>query len=248
MRVSLMLLLMIFSVSSYSQEKIVSAVSTDFPDGLHTQILHYLAEQLHTQADISTMPYARRLLELDSGDLDLMVGVSNTAPIGENVIRLQPAYESLSIAIFVLAGNENRFNTMESIQSHTIGVTRYTSRQTILGNMPKENIVPAHSLEQKIDLLLKHRVDSFLHVKQSTILTLEELELTNNIVLADYQPPKEYEQHIAINRNSWLWDHKDQIEKIIKNGIAKGDFAELRKRYYAQKRSGEDSELPIVHR
>lgn len=236
------------SAPSFSEEKIVSAVSTDFPEGLHTQIVHYLAEHLNADTDISLMPYARRLIELDSGDLNLMVGVSNTAPIGEHVIRLLPAYESLSIAIFVLAGREHEFNTMQAIQQHSIAITRYSSRQTILSSMAEENIVPARSLEQKIDMLLKHRVDSFLHVKQSTVLVLEQLGMTDNIVLADFQPPKEYEQHIAINKDSWLYAHKDKLENIIKAGIANGDFAELRKRYYAQKRSGDEAELPIVHR
>lgn len=226
------LLLMLLSWSAHGKEVLRSAVSDNFPDGLHTYYLAYLANKLDVESEIGTMPYARRLLSVDNGTLDIMVGVSNTAPIGDNTLRLDPAYESLSVAIFVLAGNESSIDSINSFQQHIVGVTRSSSRQSVLENVPESHIVSVESIEQKIDLLLKGRIDSFLHVKQSTLTTLITQGLYTKIRLATFQPPQEYEQHVIINKDSWLYTRKDELEKIIRDGVANGDFAHIRHQFY----------------
>lgn len=226
------LLLVLLSWGAQGEDVLRSAVSTNFPDGLHTHYLAYIANKLGVKSEVATMPYARRLLSVDNGTLDIMVGVSNTAPIGENTDRIEPAYESLSVAIFVLAGNESTINSIDSFHQYNISVTRNSSRQTILQHIPDNHIIPAVSLEQKIELLLKGRIDSFMHVKQSTLTTLITQNLYTKIRLADFQPPKEYEQHVVINKNSWLYQRKGDLEQIIRDGVAKGDFAHIRYRFY----------------
>ena len=70
------LLFGIVSWGVYGNDVLRSAVSTNFPDGLHTQYLTYFADKLHVPSEIGTMPYARRLRSIDNGTLDIMVGVS----------------------------------------------------------------------------------------------------------------------------------------------------------------------------
>ena len=226
------LLVGIVSWGVHGSDVLRAAVSTNFPDGLHTQYLIYLADKLHVNYEIGTMPYARRLLSVDNGTTDIMVGVSNIAPIGSNTERLNPAYESLSLGIFVLAGNESTIQSIDSFDHLTIGVTRNASRQSLLKHVPDDHIVPAVSLEQKIDLLLKGRIDAFLHVRQGTFSRLITENLYNRIRPAHFQPPKEYEQHVAINKDSWLYLHKAELEKILRDGLANGDFAHIRHRFY----------------
>ncbi len=229
------LLFGIVSWGVYGNDVLRSAVSTNFPDGLHTQYLTYFADKLHVPSEIGTMPYARRLRSIDNGTLDIMVGVSSVAPIGSNTERLNPAYESLSLAIFVLAGNESTIQSIDSFDHLTIGVTRNASRQSLLKHIPEEHIVPAVSLEQKIDLLLKGRIDAFLHVRKSTFSRLITENLYSRIRPADFQPSKELEQHVAINKDSWLYLRKAELEKILRDGLANGDFAHIRHRFYQAK-------------
>lgn len=213
---------------------IKSAVSPEFPEGLHTAYLRYIAEQLNTQADISLIPYARRLRELNRGGIDMMVGVSNTAPIGDHVIRIEPAYESLSIAIFTRRNYPDRIDSIAALKQLPIAITRSSSRQTILSQFDESLIVETNDIEQKIDLLLKKRVDVFLHVKQSSLLKLEDLGLLDSVRFTHFQPARDYEQHIAISRFSWLWEYRHQIETVVTQGIKNGDFSKIRRQYYAR--------------
>lgn len=237
-RIRIVILILLLSVMPSAQALVIqtikSAVSPEFPDGLHTAYIRYIAAQLNTQTDIALIPYARRLRELNRGGIDMMVGVSNSAPIGDHVVRIDPPYESLSIAIFTRTDYPDKIDTMAALTKLSIAVTRSSSRQTILSQFDEHLIVEANDIEQKIDLLLKRRVDVFLHVKQSSLLKLEDLGLQDEIRLIDFQPPKDYEQHIAISRFSWLWDYRHQIENVIKRGITNGDFALIRRQYYAR--------------
>lgn len=223
----------LFSWHSFAAPTLSSAVSGNFPDGLHARYIQYFSEQLGAQADIVLMPYARRLIELDDGTIDLMVGVSETAPVGAQTVLLQPAYDSLEIGIFVLAGNESNFTVADDLRKRLLSLTRHANSDAIIDNIPAEHIVPARSLEQKIDMLLKGRIDGFLHVAQSTSRKLNELGLTQKIVPATYQPPQSYRQYVAINTSSWLYDSKEELERIIRLGLANGDFNRIRQRYYA---------------
>ncbi|MBR9792078.1 MAG: transporter substrate-binding domain-containing protein [Gammaproteobacteria bacterium] len=229
-----LLLLLLLSANTHAAKQLKSAVSGNFPNGLHAHFIKYISEQLNVEADIAHMPYARRLIELDDGSIDMMVGVSGTAPIGSHTILLKPAYDNLNIGLFVLAGNESLFAKADDMRKHLLSLTRHANSDAILSEIPAAHIVPARSLEQKIEMLLKGRIDGFLHVTQSTELRLRELGYTNNITQADYQPPEAYKQYIAVNNRSWLYAHKAELEAIIANGIANGDFQTIRRKYYAE--------------
>lgn len=228
-----LLLLLLITFNTHAAKQLKSAVSGNFPNGLHARFIEYFSNQLGVEADIVQMPYARRLLELDDGSIELMVGVSGTAPIGNQTILLHPAYDTLNIGLFVLAGNETLFSEAEDMRKHLLSITRHANSDAILTAIPIEHIIPARSLEQKIEMLRKGRIDGFLHVAQSTDLRLEELGLRHEIVSASYQPQQVYQQFVAINTQSWLFEHKAKLEAIIVRGLASGDFKNIRRDYYA---------------
>ncbi|GGF61964.1 substrate-binding periplasmic protein [Alteromonas lipolytica] len=213
-----------------------SAVSGDFPEGLQTQFIRYLSAKLNAEAVISTMPYARRLIELDDGSLDLMVGVSTSAPIGGHTVLIYPAYDSLQLGIYVLKGNENSINQAQDLRQHILSLTRYADSDAVLQDIPESHIVPARSLEQKIEMLLKGRLDAFIHVAPSTNLRLQQMGLATQIVPAAYQPSLELKQYVAVSKKSWLYQHIAKLESIISQGVANGDFAAIRREYYAKPR------------
>lgn len=227
------LLLLFVTLHAHAAMQLKSAVSDNFPAGLQTRFIEYFSQQLGAEADIGYMTYARRLIELNDGNLDMMVGVSRNAPIGEHTVRLRPAYDRLKLGLFVLAGNEELLVQPEDITKRLLSLTRHAKSEAIFDLIPPENLVPARSLEQKIDMLLKGRIDGFFHIAPSTSLRLKELGLTEKIVPAIYQPTHVYEQFVAINTNSWLFAHRAALEAIIESGIANGDFDKIRHDYYA---------------
>ncbi|MDC8832042.1 substrate-binding periplasmic protein [Alteromonas gilva] len=228
-----LVLLAIVSSSVLAGPKLRSAVSPEFPTGLHYELIHYFAEKLDVPADIVLMPYARRLIEVNDGSIDLMVGVSMDVPIGEHIQRIEPPYESLKVALFVRADKADQLTSQADLRQLSIGVTMRSNIQSLFTEIPVDKTVMLPSIEQKIEMLMKGRIDGFTHIQQSTEVKLDELGLQHAITLANYQIDQVFAQHVVINKDSWLWQHKSRLEDIIKAGIACGDFAKIRQRYYA---------------
>ncbi|NVK58078.1 MAG: transporter substrate-binding domain-containing protein [Alteromonadaceae bacterium] len=227
-----LVVLLVLSTSAVAQPKLRSAVSPDFPVGLHYELINYLAAKLDVPADIALMPFTRRLLELNNGSIDLMVGVSMDTPIGEHTQRMSPPYESLNVALFVLSENADRLSTKADLKLLNIGMTMRSSIESIMIGIPQNRTVQVPSIEQKIEMLIKGRIDAFTHIQQGAERKFKELHLQNRITLADYQIDHVFEQYVVINKDSWLWPHRSRLEYIIKTGVANGDFASIRRRYY----------------
>lgn len=90
-----------------------AAVAEEFRHGLHSKYLKYFAEKLNMTLELSTMPFARRLLQIEHGQLDLIVGIQKTDERQDEFIYIMPHYESLSYRIFTLQENHQSIkNTM----------------------------------------------------------------------------------------------------------------------------------------
>lgn len=234
MKALFIMVLLLLSSGVYA-EKLVSAVSPEFPDGLQAQYIKYIARELRTELKILEMPYARRVRELEQGTIDMMVGVSNFLPLdGTAVARLHTPYESLAISLYV-AKDAPDIATVEALNHAIVAVTRHTSKVDIYAQIADENRVEVSSLQQKIELLLKGRVQAFFHVQESAELFIDDMTLREKIKRATLQPSQKFEQYIAINKHSWLWDHKDEIAEIVEKGVAEGTFLAIRTQYYARK-------------
>ena len=60
------------------QPVIRAAVAEEFRTGLHSKYLQYFADILNVTLELSTMPFARRIAQIKSGELDLIVGIQKT--------------------------------------------------------------------------------------------------------------------------------------------------------------------------
>lgn len=188
---------------------------------------------MEMKLDIQPMPFARRLKQLELGKLDLLVAVIEREQQDSNLIYLQPSYEKLASSFFILKQNQHRLTAPSDLQSLVIGITtnaKYFSEFQQIEDLTK---LPVTSLEQKIKLLQKGRVGTFIHYEQSTLATLEEMGLSEQIVLADYQP-QAYEKHyFVITEQSRLFAAKDKLEAIIAEGVLQGDFNRIRTDHYS---------------
>lgn len=221
------------SSMSFAQPMIHSAVSEQFPEGLHSQLIQYVARHLDVEVTISTMPYARRLMALENGTIDLMVGISGRANIGPNVYRIEPPYETISASVFTLTHNLAQFNDRNV--NATLAITRFSNKAAIYEQLPNIKLVSIETLDQKIEMLLKGRIGAFLHVHQSA---MSKIKATNNgerIKPVELALIKAFGQYIAVNKNSWLFNRKEDIKAIISTGIRKGHFKSIRETFYANR-------------
>lgn len=215
-----------------STDIIRSSVSPEFPDGLHKKYLDFLATQLDKTLEVYPMPFARRLLALRQGDIDLMVGLKGSHEENEDFIFLHPSYEKLGVAYFVLKEHLHTLKSEGDLKMLLLATTidgEY--RKTLEGRGLR--IAPVTNLQQKIDMLMSSRVDAFVHFFGSTTATLKKMQLSEVIVPAIYQPQETREYFVAISLKGGALPYKERLEEIISRAIRDGVFETIRKEHYA---------------
>lgn len=137
-----------------------SSISPEFPQGLHAKYLALIANEMDLELSIVPMPYARRVLALRNGQIDIMVGFRERIDTNNEITYISPHYEELKTAIYVLAKNHHKYQSNEDLNGVTMGTT-IGSKPNIRSNFINSiglNLVRVTSLEQKIEMLLKELI------------------------------------------------------------------------------------------
>lgn len=221
---------LLFSTTSTLALPVVRAsVSPDFPNGLHSKYLTYLCKQLDVELSIEPMPLARRLKELRKGNLDLLV---LSRMDSRDLIYLQPAYESLRTGLFVRLDDQQKLSDFASMQTFKVGYSIGTKLFPRFDQDTGLQKVAVSSLQQKILLLEKGRIDAFLQAVQSTQQQLIKMDKHTEIVKARWQPQYQRDYHFVISEKSELYAHRQRVITIIKQALTTGQFAKIRQQYY----------------
>lgn len=228
----LSLLINSYSLADESATIIRSSVSPEFPDGLHYKYLKYVANKMDMALNIYPMPFARRLRSLETGEIDIMVGVRRVQSKEYDFVFLEPHYEVQSVSLFVRQAEVERFQSDDDLRGSTIGVTNNGTLINEWGFYNGIKIVEVSRLSQKIGMLLKGRLDGFSHFEKSTLDMLADLESFELVKKARYQPPISFEYYFAISSQSELIGQVDALEQVIKTGFDSGHFAKIRAAHY----------------
>lgn len=230
----LALLFLTFSGSANHLKQIKSAVAPEFVNGLHAKYLAYIADKLDMSLVINPMPFARRLQEMRTGNIDIMVGLVKTESREDEFYYLQPSYESLSFKFYSLKENKALISEYSDLANLVVGINRHS---VYFEQFDKDQAivkVNASGLENNIQLLLKKRVDVFIHYQQSTEPLLAKLELADQIVTTEFQVDNLVDHYITISKKSPLVNYREQIEKVIADGVANNDFVKIRLAHYQE--------------
>ncbi len=179
------------------------------------------------------MPFARRVASLRSGEINLMVGLKSLhKEVGFEFIR--PSYETIQSKYFIRAEDIEKFSSIEAFNHANAAFSiddnkMLTEAQTIF-----DGIVKVTSLEQKIRLLLKGRVDTFIHFESSARYMIKILGFEDEIVAANFQFSQPLDYFVAIHTDSPLYAHKERLQAIIQSAVENGDFTAIRRQHEEQ--------------
>jgi ABC-type amino acid transport substrate-binding protein len=227
-----MLLSCLLSVNALAKPVLHSAVSPEFPDGLHAKYLQFIANKMDMELDLVFMPFARRLKELHNGQIDLLVGMRQESADVDDIIYLYPSYETLRQTFYVLPVNKNRFVTAADMKKAMVGMTNSAEYYSHLEKNEKYRVITVPTLKQKIELLLKGRIDSFMHHEDSTLLLLKNMGLEDKVVRSHYQPNDDEKYYISISKKSAVYENKKALENMLRLALDNNDFAKIRKEHY----------------
>ena len=219
------------------KEKFVirAGVAKGFQNGLHAKYLTYFADKLSVKLTISTMSFARRIHQLKTGKLDLMVGLQRTQSRQDEFIYIFPAYETLRFRFYSLKEQSESFTEYKDLQGKSVGVNRHAKYFSTFDLDDRINKYSVSTLKQNIELLLHKRIDAFIHYEESTFPVLEKLGLNDKITKTFYQPQHENHHYLVISSHSPVIQLKAQLETIVNNAVKNGDLRNIRREHYRQK-------------
>ena len=217
---------------TYGQTTLSSSVSPEFKDGLQKKYLNFIAEKMEHPLSVYPINYNQRIELLRAGKIDIMVGLKAQHPENNDFIYLHPSYEKLTNNVFVLKENKNKYKALTDLKNTTIAFTPDKTQIAGKINQMGINLMPAPYLKQKIELLLKGRVDALVYFKESTLTKLKEMGLENEVVQASLPAFSVREHFVAISLKSPFIKQKDKLTTIIKDGVKNGDFKRIRQKHY----------------
>ena len=224
-------------ISALASERpiIRAAVAAEFKNGLHTRYLQYIADQLGMDISIITVPFARRMLEVTKGNLDIIVGLHYSDERANKLIYIYPAYEKLSFRFFSLNDNANKIKNYDDLTGKVIGVIRGAKYYSPFEQDSSLNKYPLQNIHAAIQMLLHNRIDLFIHYEESTVALLKSFRLKNKITKTNYQPIHNINHYIAISSKSPLVAKKQQLQAIIEKAVEQQDFLNIRVNYQKEK-------------
>ncbi len=211
---------------------IKAAVAKEFKDGLHSSYLKYIAKQLGMEINITTMPFARRIIEVKKGNLDLIIGLHHTKERASDLIFILPAYEQLSFRFFSLNENATAIGSYNNLGGKMIGVIRGAKYFSAFEHDKELKKYPLKNLKTNIDMLLLGRIDLFVHYEESTIPMLKLMKVDHLITKTKHQPNHSDDHYLAISKSSPLAIKRQQLMAIVERGIRQQDFIQLRLEHY----------------
>jgi polar amino acid transport system substrate-binding protein len=173
-------------------------------------------------------------IEVQKGNLDLIVGLQYSQVRGEQLLYILPAYEKLSFRYFSLNQEAKKINSYDDLRGKIIGMTRGATYFPAFEQDAALQKYPFSNLSTTIDMLLNKRIDLFLHYEESTVPLLKAMGVDHLIKKINYQPKYNLEHYLAISKNSPLAAKTKQLKEIIERGIDQQDFIQIRLEHYQQ--------------
>lgn len=179
------------------------------------------------------VPFARRLLQLKNGKIDLLAGLLKDSVREEYAYYLSTPYKQKTNKIFIMRkGEGTRLQTYEDLYNLSVGVqigSKYFNRFDT-----DDKIIKYASTddESRIRMLLYRRFDALIHTEVYGTNIIRNLGLQNEIEIAPYKYTKHNPVYIAISKKSDLYKKKAELEKVFSEMVTSGEIDEVIQSYF----------------
>jgi len=222
------------SSSAGAREVIVSSVTGSAEEeGPNSDVLHAIADRLKVRLVLLQAPFKRRLVMMEEGEIDFMVGLLKS-PEREGYIHfVEPAYKNRSDAVFFVPKNRaDRITRYEDLYDLTIGTTigaRYFPRFDADEKIRKD---PLPRGELNLKKLLLGRIDAVIFPEGAGIDLGYKLGISGRIEIAHFRFSRRKDVHIGISKNSTLCKELPQFEGLVRQMIVSGEIRQIYAAYY----------------
>lgn len=218
--------------------QLLTSVSKEWKNGLQVQIIEAISKRLNIKVRIVHTPFARRLMLMEKGKLDFVVGIQRTNKRERYIHYISPPYKKTSDkAFFVLKGNKAIIKKYSDLYNLTIGTKIHSKYFSKFDNDIKIKKIAVSNLKQNFNMLLIKRVDAVIYSVSAGLNKVRDMKISDQLEIAEYFNPGEKLIYLGISKKSRLLKYVAQIEIIINEMVLNGEFEQIIHEYYSSYKS-----------
>lgn len=203
------------------------------PIELDQAILQAFAQKFDATVSGDKVPFARRLNQLQNGDIDILAGLLKNSGREQFAHFLSSPYKQKTDKYFFMReGEGHRLQKYEDLRQLSIGVqigSKYFPR------FDQDTTLRKYSISQdetRFKMLVQGRFDVLIHTDVYGLDIMYKLGLQDKLEIAPYRYTKQNPVFIAISYQSNLIEQKDELETVFRDMVKSGEMDQVIHRYF----------------
>ena len=194
--------------------------------GVNVDIVKLIAQKLNKTVKYTKCPFIRCMSLMQTGDVDIIVGIKRTTERAEYVEYLHSPYNIQYFPLnFFLSSHSKitikQYKDLEGLRIGTIRGALYFDKFDQDTSLAKTTVT---TYEQLIQLLLRNRIDTFIEREESIRPWVNNDIFKSKFKKADYKYSTAVGSYIAISQKSLLMKQISMINNIHEHLLESGEI------------------------
>lgn len=207
-------------------------IDEDKVSGIDHQLWLQLSKQLGFKVQYVSCPWKRCLKMMENGQVDAMSGLAWRKERAK-YINYSDSYYQCATRFYVNKGDEQRITSHKDLTPLMIGIVRGSAYYQ---QFDEDNSLQRHAAAQEAvlpELLIKHRIDTFIGTDCQADYELKLRGLFPIIGKADFQPGNEVKLYVGLSKAS-SWSTQRARFDLAMEQLRQQQFSQQMKRQYFQ--------------
>ncbi|MFH1914388.1 MAG: transporter substrate-binding domain-containing protein [Pseudomonadota bacterium] len=202
------------------------------PAGIDIEFVDMLAARMGLTVEYAHYPFKRGLKMMESGEIDLMIGVLRRPEREEYLHFIEPPYKNETCkAFFVLKGREHTISSHADLRGLRVG--------TILGvgyypEFDDDSLIakyPVNSPDLNIKMLLAGRIDAFVSTEAAGDYRVAAGGLGGTVVKALHVYRERQDVHMVLSRQSPHAVRLEEFNRAMAELVAEGALGRAKEQF-----------------
>lgn len=232
----LLLTTMIFATDTVTVATVIWApfrIGTDHSveSGIDIDILEEIGEEMNIHFEWKLYPWARCLLSMEMGKIDIMTGIAYTEERAQYITYTDNPYYACHPAFFRLQDAPFVVNSYQDLANKKIGYSRSSAYFEPFDSDTSLRKVDVHGEEQLLQMLLHQRIDLFVGTDIQVEYDIAEQQLKKEITKVQYVPNSPIRLFCGVSKKSEFSKLWSEFNKILNRMIESGKIDSIAKEY-----------------
>ncbi|QJB55344.1 transporter substrate-binding domain-containing protein [Pseudodesulfovibrio sp. zrk46] len=200
--------------------------------GIDVDLLEEIGKRMGVHFEIRIAPWARCLLDMESGQADMMTGLARTSEREKYIDYTSIFYYQCAPAFYERKEREGRpIKHYDDLRNVSIGYTRGSAYFEPFDSDTKLDKIPATNEALLLNMLIEGRWDVIIGTDCQVDYDIKRLELHKKIIKTSYRPNKKVDLFFGMSKKSRFKYRMKEIETVIQDMLDDGTIKRIAHKY-----------------